>query len=252
MSDPKAAFSRNILLQSLGEDDLSLLRGSLERVALAQNQTLVHADQAIEHIYFPESGIASIVATTPGDGPTEIGIFGYDGMSGTAVLLGSDRSPHQTFMQVGDGIGLRIAVDDFRRAVSQSATLLSSLLRYVQYFLVQSAHSTVSNAHHRVEARLARWLLMCHDRIDGDEIRLTHEFMSMMIAAQRTGVTLTLHVLEGGGMIRSKRARVTILDREKLIDLAGDAYGQPEVEYRRLIGALPRRAADTPGDPLAL
>ena len=83
---------------------------------------------------------------------------------------------------------------------------------------------------------------MCHDRLDGDEIGLTHEFMSMMIAAQRTGVTLTLHILEGAGMIRSKRARVEIIDREKLVDLAGDAYGQPEQEYRRLIGPFGKSA----------
>jgi len=83
---------------------------------------------------------------------------------------------------------------------------------------------------------------MCHDRIDGDEIRLTHEFMSMMIAAQRTGVTVCLHILEGAGLIRSKRARVVILDRERLEDLAGDAYGAPEAEYRRLIGPFGRSA----------
>lgn len=243
MAGSHADYTHNLLLQRLSEGDLALLQPSLERVELAQQQMLVHADRPIEHIYFPEGGIASIVATTPGDGPTEIGIFGRDGMSGTAVLLGSDRSPHQTFMQVDDAPGLRIPVDDFRRALGQSASLQSALLRFVQCFLVQSAHSTVSNAHHRIEARLARWLLMCHDRLESDEIRLTHEFMSMMIAAQRTGVTLTLHILEGGGLIRSRRARVTILDREKLIDLAGDAYGQPEAEYRRLIGPLPRDTA---------
>ena len=81
---------------------------------------------------------------------------------------------------------------------------------------------------------------MCHDRIDGDDLEITHEFMSMMIAAQRTGVTVTLHILEGAGMIRSKRSRVTIVDREKLEDIAGDAYGRPEREYRRLIGPFGR------------
>lgn len=85
---------------------------------------------------------------------------------------------------------------------------------------------------------------MLDSRIDGDEIKITHEFMSMMIAAQRTGVTVRLHILEGAGMIRSKRARVEILDREKLVDLAGDAYGAPEAEYRRLIGPFGR-----PADP---
>ena len=95
-----------------------------------------------------------------------------------------------------------------------------------------------TSATQRVEARLARWLLMCHDRIDGDEIALTYEFMGMMIAAERSSVTITLHILEGTGMIRSKRGRVIILDRDKLEELAGDGYGLPEAEYRHLIGLL--------------
>ena len=230
----------NILLQALAPGDLALLIPHFERVDLELNQVLGNANEPIEHVYFPEGGIASIVATTPGDGPTEVGIFGRDGMSGISVLLGSDQSPHQTFMQVDGTVGLRIGINEFKTALAQSGALHTSLLHYVQFVLVQSAHSAVSNAHHRIEARLARWLLMCHDRIDGDEIRLTHEFMSMMIAAERTGVTVSLHILEGAGMIRSKRARVIVLDRDKLIDLAGDAYGQPEAEYRRLIGPLGR------------
>ncbi len=182
----------------------------------------------------------SIVAVTPGDGRTEVGIFGSEGMSGLPVVLGTDASPHEVFVQVDGTTAQRIRSDDLRRAMRESPSLQNLLLRYVQAFLVQSSYTTASNAHHLIEARLARWLLMCHDRIEGDEIRLTHEFMSMMIAAQRTGVTLTLHILEGAGMIRSKRSRVQILDREKLIDLAGDAYGQPEAEYRRLIAPFGR------------
>ncbi|RYY06288.1 MAG: helix-turn-helix domain-containing protein [Alphaproteobacteria bacterium] len=117
------------------------------------------------------------------------------------------------------------------------------LLRYVQTVLVQSAQSTATNVTHRIEGRLARWLLMCHDRIDGDEIALTHEFMGMMISADRSNVTVTLHILEGAGMIRAKRGRVIILDRDKIEELAGDGYGVPEAEYRQLIGPLGRSAA---------
>lgn len=105
----------------------------------------------------------------------------------------------------------------------------------MQAFLVQAAQSAATNAHQRLEARLARWLLMTHDRVDGDEIPLTHEFMGMMIAADRSGVTVTLHILEGAGMIRSKRGRVIILDRGKLEELADDSYGLPEAEYRKII-----------------
>jgi CRP-like cAMP-binding protein len=228
-------FSPNLLLRSMDVDDLALLSGHFTRVRLQHRHNLATADQPIEYVYFIESGIASIVSNMPNTGPTEIGIFGREGMSGTAVLLGTDRSPHQTYMQVDGNTALRIDADRIRKAVTQSPTLQALLLRFVQVQLVQTAHSSVANAHHRVEARLARWLLMCHDRIDGDDIPITHEFMSMMIAAQRTGVTQTLHVLEGEGMIRSTRGLVTITDRQKLQNLAGEAYGKPEAEYTRLI-----------------
>lgn len=112
------------------------------------------------------------------------------------------------------------------------------LLRYVQTVIVQTAQSMAANATQRIEVRLARWLLMCHDRVNGDEIALTHEFMGMMISAQRSGVTITLHILEGAGMIRSKRNLVVIRDRDKLEELAGDSYGLAEAEYRHLIGPL--------------
>ena len=171
---------------------------------------------------------------------TEVGIFGRDGVSATCLLLGSDRSPHQTFIQVGDGTALRIDAEPYLEAVRQSETLRNTLLRYVQSMLVQAAQSTATNAYHRIESRLARWLLMCHDRVDGDEIPLTHEFIGMMIAAERSGVTVSLHIPEGAGMIRSKRGRVIIRDRDKLEELAGDSYGVPEAEYRHLIGPLGR------------
>ncbi|MGI4811275.1 MAG: Crp/Fnr family transcriptional regulator, partial [Janthinobacterium lividum] len=147
-----------------------------------------------------------------------------------------------TFMQVDGTTALRIDTVRLREAMDQSPSLNKLLLAYAHVLMIQTAACAVGNAHHRVEARLARWLLMCHDRVEGDEILLTHDFMAMMIASQRTGVTITLHVLEGIGAIRSKRGRVIILDREKLEDLAGDAYGEPEGEYRRLIGPFGRKS----------
>lgn len=244
MSHPEV-FSMNTLLGLLSADDVNLLRPSMTRMKLDHRQVLVTADKPINHVYFPESGIASIVSNLPDQGPTEVGIFGRDGFSGTAILLGAETSPHETFMQVDGETSMRIETDRLLTAVERSSTLQAMLLRYVQSFLVQTAHSAVSNAHHRMEARLARWLLMCHDRIDGNDIEITHEFMAMMIAAQRSGVTITLHFLEGSGMIRSKRGCVTILDREKLEDIAGDAYGRPEAEYRRLIGPIGRSPSTT-------
>lgn len=225
--------------------DRGLLEPQFERVGLERDQVLVTPGKPIEHVYFPESGIGSITSVSGENGRTEIGIFGFEGMSGTALLLGADRSPHETFIQVGGGEALRIEAARFEEAVKGSETLRELMLRYVQTLMVQTGQCAVANARHQIEARLARWLLMCHDRVEGDEIALTHEFMGIMIGAQRSGVTVALHILEGTGMIRSKRGRVIIRDREKLEELAGDSYGQPEAEYRQLIGAFGRQSVLT-------
>lgn len=243
MRNPDEAFTTNILLGTLSPGDLALLKPHLTRERLHRERVLVPANQPIEELWFPEGGVASIVAQTAENGSTEVGIFGREGFAGTPLLLGADTSPHIVFIQVNGHTGLRIEASPFLAAVNQSVTLRNTLLRYVQTFITQTAHSAVSNAHQRIEARLARWLLMCHDRYDSDEIPLTHKFMAMMIAAERSGVTVALHVLEGAGMIRSKRGRVVILDRRKLEELAGDGYGPPEAEYSRLIAPLGK---DTP------
>jgi len=248
MSQPDQHYTTNTLLGALSGEDLELLKPHLTRVNLAPRQVLVAPNEAIEHVYFPEGGIASIVSVMAQSGRTETGIFGREGVSATCLLLGTDRSPHETFVQVDGSTALRIDTDRYLAAVQQSESLRTMLLRYVQTVLVQAAQSTATNAHHRIEARLARWLLMCHDRIDGDEIALTHEFMGMMISAERSGVTITLHILEGAGMIRSTRGLVTIRDREKLEELAGDSYGVPEAEYRHLIGPLGPRSVVLPFD----
>jgi CRP-like cAMP-binding protein len=235
MPDLQETYSKNLLIDALSLDDIELLKPLFTREKLYREQVLIPASEPIEHVWFPEGGVASVVAHKVDSGPTEVGIFGRDGFAGMPLLLGADASVHHICIQVEGGTGLRIAASHFLNAVSQSATLRTTLLRYVQTFIIQTADSAISNAHQRIEARLARWLLMCHDRNDGDEIMLTHEFMAMMIAADRSSVTVSLHVLEGAGMIRSKRGRVLILDREKLEELAGEGYGRPEAEYRKLI-----------------
>ena len=226
-------------------EDLELLKPHFVRVELEREQVLWNPDEPIDQIYFLEGGIASIVSDMPDTGQTEIGC---EGMSGTSAVLGCGSSPNKCFMQVDGTTALRIELAELQAAIGKSPTLLAVLLKYVQTTLVQIAHTAVTNAHHRMEARLARWLLMCHDRVDGDDVELTHRFMSMMITAQRSGVTVTLHILEGVGAIRSTRGLVTILNRERLEDIAGDAYGRPEAEYRRLIGPF-GRAGSAPATP---
>lgn len=238
---PEIPYTNNLLLNAMAADDLALIKPWLTRVQVKPQEVLNKANELIKQIYFLEGGIASVVSIRPDSGSTEVGIFGREGMSGTTVVMGVDRSPHETYMQVDGTTALRIDTDRLLEAMEQSPSLNKILLAYAHTMMVQTAACAVGNAHHRMEARLARWLLMCHDRVEGDEILLTHDFMAMMIGSQRSGVTVTLHVLEGMGAIRSKRGRVVILDREKLEDLAGDAFGEPEGEYRRLIGPFGRK-----------
>src|SRR4051794_6009697 len=156
-------------------------------------------------------------------------------VSGTPILLGTDRTPHECFIQV-PGTGLRIGTDDLRRAVTASVSLQQHLLRYVQALTLQTAQTALANGCCKVEERLARWLLMCHDRVDGDGLSTTHEFLSVMLGVRRTGVTEMLKVFDDRGLISTQRGQVTVLDRVGLEGVAGDSYGVPEAEYSRLIG----------------
>ena len=151
------------------------------------------------------------------------------------ILLGTDRTPHECFIQT-PGAGLRIRADDLRQAMAASASLHQHLLRFVQAFMIQMGQAALANGCHILEQRLARWLLMCHDRVDGDDLATTHEFLSLMLGVRRAGVTEALQGLEDRGLISTKRGLVTVLDRAKLEGVADDSYGVPEAEYARLIG----------------
>ena len=160
-------------------------------------------------------------------------------MAVPALVLGVDRIPHQIFLQVA-GHGHRVPTEALSRALDASPTLRILFLRYAQTFLVQTAQTALANAGAPAEERLARWLLMYHDRQDGDDLSVTHEFLSLMLGVRRPTVTVAIHTLEGAGLIRARRGRIRVLVRERLEQAAGDAYGPAEAEYERLIAPLRR------------
>jgi CRP-like cAMP-binding protein len=202
----------NRLLRTLSPDDFGLLSPHLSLLTVNRGDVLIEANEPIEHIHFPEAGIASIVANT-GDGRRiEVGLYGREGMSGTAVVLGADQTPYENFYQVA-GSAMRMASAELQDALPQSPSLRGLLLRYVQAFQIQIGHTALSNGSFSIEERLARWLLMCHDRIDGNELPLTHEFLGMMLGVRRSSVTLALQVLEGAKVIEARRGHMTILKR---------------------------------------
>ena len=235
MSSPSQSFSRNCILSTMSADDYGLLQPHLESVAMEKDSVLEERDQAIGHVWFPNTGLGSIIAFTPHGDRVEAGLFGREGMSGTALSMGADRTPLKTVMQVG-GEGLRVEAGAFRHAIEQSRPLHTLLLRYSQSLAVQTAYTALTNVTHPVEVRLARWLLMAHDRADGDELALTHDYMAVMLAVRRPSVTTALHVLEGNRLIRGTRGVVTVRDRAALEEFADGSYGRPEIEYGRLIG----------------
>nr|WP_246413129.1 Crp/Fnr family transcriptional regulator [Methylobacterium brachythecii] len=224
------------MLAALPAADFERLQPKLERVPLALGQMLITAHEPIRYAYFPLSGIISTVAQIYDD-RIEVGLIGYEGLSSTAVILGADRTPHTSIVQ-GVGEALRIRRTDLQAALLERPSLFRPFGLYVQFFITQMAQTIYANTAFGLEARLARWILMAHDRIEGDELLLTHDFLSIMLGVRRPGVTTASHVLEGAGMIRNKRGRITVLDREKLMDLAGEAYQVAEIEYERLAAGV--------------
>jgi CRP-like cAMP-binding protein len=240
MPDLTQSSVHNRLLAKLCPEAFALLQPYLEPVTLNRGDVLITPHQPIEHVYFLEAGITSIIANTAGGRRIEIGLTGRDGLAGTPVLLGVDSTPHETFMQIA-GSGLRIETQKLREAIQQSSSLHALLLRYVQAFTIQTSHTALSNGSHKIEERLARWLLMCHDRLDGDDLPLKHEFIALMLGVRRAGVTEALNILEKRGIIQASRGNIVIVDRARLEETAGDSYGVPEAEYHRLIGSPDER-----------
>ncbi|ACK81019.1 Crp/Fnr family transcriptional regulator [Methylorubrum extorquens] len=234
MSQPQQSAVRNRLLKALSPADFALLQPHLELIATELHQPLIKPNEQVKQLYFPEVGFCS-VTTQGSDGRVEIGIIGREGLVGAIpLLLGSDRTPHDHFVQ-SPGEMLAISTGAFCRAISHSASLHKFLLRFAQVQYVQTAQTAFVNASYQIEVRLARWLLMCHDRLDGDELRLTHDFLSMMLGVQRSSATLAVQALEGHRLIKALRGRMTILNRKAMEELADDGYGLPEAEYARLI-----------------
>ncbi len=227
----------NRLLRALSPADQEVLRPYFQWSELDRGRVLVSPDEPITRVWFPESGLSSIIATSGTDQGIEVGIAGRDGLVGMPLLLDADRTPHRIFMQVA-GDGHSIDANDLRRTLDENAGIRNLLLRYVQAYSTQTTYTALSNAVHTIEERLARWLLMSHDRQDGDEIPLTHDFLALMLGVRRPSVTIALHSLEGLGFIKATRGLITVRNRLDLIEFAGTSYGVPEAEYDRLIGPL--------------
>ena len=235
------ADTGNFLLGRMASDDYALIERYIHRIELPVRFQLHEAGRTINEMYFPESGVVSIVAVTHDGNACEVGLFGREGMSETATLMGTDCSPHEAYVQVAGTSALKLSTKVMSEALTKSSTMRLHLLKYVQAMMVQLSTSIVASGQ-TIDQRLARWLLMCHDRSDGDALPLTQEFIGMMLGVRRAGVTDAMAMLRNDGLVKQQRGTITIIDRRGLEQRAEGGYGLAEAEYERLMGVALRRA----------
>ena len=224
---------RNAVLDHVSDKDFAKLEPLLESVQLGFRKLLQSSNRKIDTVYFPESGLASVVASGGDRKQAEVAIIGQEGFVGIPIVLGADRSPYDVFMQV-EGEGHSIPAQAFRELLSTCPSLIRTCLHYAHVNSIQSCYTELANARGRIEERLARWLLMAQDRIGAPELFLTHDFLALMLGVRRAGVTVGLQHFEMQGLISTTRGSVTILDRDGLIESANGLYGGPEAEFERL------------------
>jgi CRP-like cAMP-binding protein len=227
---------RNRILAALPADEMERLLPHLKPVTLEYKQVLYEPHKPIRYSYVPEDSIISMVTTLIDKTVVEVGLAGHEGMVCVATFLGANMQPHQGLVQ-GAGTAMRMKASVLRDEFKRGGKLQDLLLRYTQAHLVQIAQSTACNRLHALEARLSRWLLMIHNRVDGDEFLLTQDIMSIMLGAQRTGVTEAAGALQKKGIISYSRGRLTILDRHKLEETTCECYWIVKDEYDSLTGA---------------
>jgi CRP-like cAMP-binding protein len=226
---------QNQLLMRLSPADVALLGIPIE-VELALRDQVETRGEPGRYVYFFEAGIASTVASFDGK-MAEIGLVGLDGFIGSGVLDGDEHIIFDTWMQVA-GRAQRYDMAEVRHAVSTSPAISSLLHRAVKATGIQMAETIWANGHSLLEERLARWLLMLADRL-GTRFQITHDFVSVMLAVRRSGVTIAMQNIEGRGLIKNTRGQVEIRDRDGLVKLAGASYGFADAEQRRLLGGVP-------------
>lgn len=213
----------NGLLAALPREEYERLSPYLELVPLAPGKTLCHAGAVVRHAYFPRSGMVSLLSTTEDGRSIEVGVIGNEGMTGVPIILRSNVAPYQVMVQL-EGNALRIKADALTGEFNRGGKLQDLLMRYSHSLLVQVAQSAACNRFHTFEERLCRWLLVCRDRVNTDTLHLTQEFLSYMLGAPRTSVTMVAGALQQEGLIKYSRGRITILNRGGLEAASCECY----------------------------
>ncbi|MBD1804619.1 Crp/Fnr family transcriptional regulator [Microcoleus sp. FACHB-SPT15] len=229
---PKAV---NQLLAALPDAEYQRLVPHLEYVPLPLQQVLHKRGESIEYVYFPHRAIVSLIASPEEGLNVEVGLVGNEGMVGIPAVLGDNIASTTAMVQREDS-GMRMEASLLKTEFQQGGSLQNLLLRYTQALYAQTSQTAACNRLHQLDERLARWLLLFCDRIESNELWLTQEFISKMLAVRRAGVTEAANRLQQAGLIRYNRGRITILSRQELEAASCPCYKIIKGEYARLLG----------------
>lgn len=225
----------NRLLARLPGGERRRILQQADLVELRFGTILCEPDAPMPHVYFPLTASISLMMPMGGRHPLEIGLIGNEGMLGATLALATNSMPLRGFVQ-GPGTALRIAATRFRRDLARSPALLRRLNRYVYVLMAQLSQTAACTRFHSVEARLARWLLLSHDRAHADQFRLTHKFLAGMLGVRRSGVTIAAGDLQRRELISYTRGEITVLDRKGLEAASCECYGAAVADYAQVFG----------------
>lgn len=226
---------KNAILASLPGEELREIVPQLRPVSLTAGVTLYQAEEKIQHVYFVEEGLISLLAVLEDGTSIEVNVVGSEGACDVSALLGADVAAHQALVQTG-GRALRMSADGARDAFRRHEQFQRKLLRYTRLLLAQTAQTAACNAVHTIEERLARWLLLCERRVGSEVLPLTHEFLSHMLGVRRSGITVAAGILQRAGLISYSRKDIHILDREGLESASCECFRSMSAELARYLG----------------
>jgi CRP-like cAMP-binding protein len=239
-----AQVKSNRFLAALGPADFALLSPYLRNVWLERGAVLHEPGDEIEHVYFPHTGMVSLVVVMQNGASVETATMGRAGVTGVTAALGSRRAVGRAIVQL-PGEAARLPADRFKAAANDSKAIRDLVVKYNDALLMQVQQSVACNALHMLDARLARWLLQSHDCVDGQPIPLTQDFLAQMLGVRRTTVTLTARLLQEAGMIRYSRGLVHVVDRAKLEHTACECYATVRGHLDDVFGVPPLHRHDT-------
>ncbi|MDM7944353.1 MAG: Crp/Fnr family transcriptional regulator [Hydrogenophaga sp.] len=225
---------QNQLLASLPETEWQRWKPQLELVQLPLGRVLCEPGEQLKHLYFPTSGIVSLLYVLDSGATAEIAVVGHEGVVGISIFMGGGSTPSRAVVQSA-GMGYRLPAEAIHTEFDRAGPAMHLMLRYTQALITQMSQTAVCNRHHSLDQQLCRWLLLSLDRLPGNQLVMTQELISNMLGVRREGVTEAALKLQAAGLIQYVRGRISVLDRPKLEQRTCECYQVVKREYDRLL-----------------